>query len=467
MITRARGSLATRISLVTAGAVLITVAVTAVISVGLARSAARSEAQQALNRQADVVAALLAASGTQVASGEPLDVLRTQNTPVALLDADGALRGDQLARNAIMPRLAELTAGQAISFRATVGGREVLVAARPLPDHQGVVLAANATAATALAQSLLTRQLLALLVGLLVALSGGLVLARRLAAPLTRAAAAADQLASGNRDIQVRPDGPTEVARLAHSLNTLTAALNRSEARQREFLLSVSHELRTPLTAIRGFAEAVADRVVTGEGATDAGRTILAESTRLDRLVKDLLDLARSGTADFPVDIVPVDLTALVTEAAEVWASRCADADVQLRTELDDAPLHVQTDPTRLRQIIDGLLENALRLTPAGAPIVLASRPDSPGAILEVRDGGPGLTPDDQAVAFQRFALYHRYRGVRQVGTGLGLALVHTLATRIGATATAHGAPEGGAAFSIHLPGRPETAGLADPAASG
>ena len=85
-----------------------------------------------------------------------------------------------------------------------------------------------------------------------------------------------------------------------------------------------------------------------------------------------------------------------------------------------------------MRQIIDGLAENALRVTPAGAPIVLAVRAEPDAAVVEVRDGGPGLSDDDLAVAFERGVLYERYRGVRQVGTGLGLALVAGLARRLG-----------------------------------
>jgi two-component system, OmpR family, sensor kinase len=118
----------------------------------------------------------------------------------------------------------------------------------------------------------------------------------------------------------------------------------------------------------------------------------------------------------------------------------------------------VRTDPSRLRQALDGLFDNALRLTPAGAPIVLAVRvmppsPQSPAWVaIEVRDGGPGLTPADLAVAFERSALYERYRGIRQVGTGLGLAIVHGLVTRLGATIEAGHAVEGGARFTIGLP---------------
>ena len=108
-------------------------------------------------------------------------------------------------------------------------------------------------------------------------------------------------------------------------------------------------------------------------------------------------------------------------------------------------------DAQRLRQALDGLLENALRVTPQGAPIVVAAHTEPGGvAVLEVRDGGPGLTDDDLTVAFERSALYERYRGIRQVGTGLGLAIVHRIVERLGGTVeaghasrAAHGSPSG------------------------
>src|SRR5439155_4419868 len=173
-----------------------------------------------------------------------------------------------------------------------------------------------------------------------------------------------------------------------------------------------------------------------------AGRTILAESRQLERLVSDLLDLARLGAADFRIDIAQVDLTSLVQDAAGVWRARCEAEGVPFRAELPAYPVYVETDPTRVRQIIDGLAENALRVTPAGRLIVFALHEEPSGAVLQVRDGGPGLTPEDLAVAFERGALYQRYRGVRRVGTGLGLALVHGLAGRLGGSASAGRAPE-------------------------
>jgi two-component system sensor histidine kinase BaeS len=280
------------------------------------------------------------------------------------------------------------------------------------------------------------------------------LLARRLTEPLVRAADGAHRLASGQRGVRLAEEGPAEVAELATSINALSAALASSEGRQRDFLLSISHELRTPLTAIGGFAEAIADGVTTGDDATAAGATIQAEAARMQRLVADLLDLARLGADDFRLELTPVDLTALLQDAATVWSARCAAVGVLHSVELPAGPVWVNSDPGRLRQVIDGLAENALRVTPSGRPIVFALHPDGSGrgAVIEVRDGGPGLQPADLAVAFDRSVLYERYRGVRRVGTGLGLALVGGLVKRMGGIAQAGHAPEGGALFAVTLP---------------
>jgi two-component system, OmpR family, sensor kinase len=300
----------------------------------------------------------------------------------------------------------------------------------------------------------LSRLWLPLLAGLIAGgLAGGL-LARRLARPIRHAAAAAARLSAGDRSVRVRPEPPVEIEQLAHALNNLAAALSTSEGRQREFLLSISHELRTPLTTIKGYAEALSDGVIGPEGGARAGATVLAEAEHLDRLVSDLLALARLDAADFPLAVLAVDLTALVGDTAEAWGGRCATAGVVLRTELPPVPVVVPTDPGRIRQVLDGLLENALRVVPPGAPVVLAVAPSDPSgfATIQVRDGGPGFTDADLAVAFERGALYERYRGVRKVGSGLGLALAGGLVRRLGGVIAAGHAPEGGAQFTVRLP---------------
>ncbi|HUM87283.1 MAG TPA: HAMP domain-containing sensor histidine kinase, partial [Actinomycetota bacterium] len=293
---------------------------------------------------------------------------------------------------------------------------------------------------------------MAIVIGGVLAAIAGALLARRVTRPLRTLVNAARRLQAGDRNLRLEPEGPVEVAELAVALNQLGDSLATSEARQRDFLLSVSHELRTPMTAIGGYAEALADGVVPSGDVERVAETMLSETHRLDALIADLLDLARLGAVEFPVDIVEVDLRDVALSADEVWADRCAAEGVDWYCHVPDRPVLVRCDPRRARQIIDNLVANALRVTPAGHPIILQAAMDPPVGYLEVRDGGPGLSDSDLEVAFEPAELYSRYRGLRQVGTGVGLALVGRLADRLGGQASAGHAPEGGACFRVSFP---------------
>lgn len=446
-----RGSLERRTTALMALVVSIAVVVAGLVSVGLVRGAAQEEARKALRSKADLVSAVLEAS-RPVDITPALRVVRQQDTPVAWEGPGGRLAGDALARTAYT-RLPQAQRDVSGSRTLRIDGRQVLVEVRPLSTGATVVFAQRASLASGQSLRVLNRVLLALVIGLVLAVLASVLFARRLAAPLRNTALAAHRMASGERSVRVVPGGPTEVAETGESLNALAEALEHSERRQREFLLSVSHELRTPLGAVKGFAEGLQDGVITGDAVPAAGRTILAESARLERLVSDLLDLARLGADGFRFDAVSLDLRDLVDEAAQVWDERCRRAGVRFALERPERAVPVRTDPVRLRQVVDGLAENALRVTEAGAPLVLALRDEGGRAVLEVRDGGPGLTDDDMAVAFERAELYQRYRGVRRVGTGLGLALVKALVDGLGGTVTVQrAAAEGGTCFRVALP---------------
>jgi two-component system OmpR family sensor kinase len=452
-----RPGLARRVALVTTTVATVAVLITGLVSVGLVRGAAETQARRTLDTQAGLVAQVLdtARQGRlpRVRLNSLVTLLRRQQITVLRVGPDGVLSGPlgaPTARTLPAPDLAALAAGRPVDAVRRIGDRRVFLAGRALESGGGVALVQPASAAEDVSGPVGRRVLLALLVGLVVAAVAGWVLSRRLARPLQAAAGAAHRLAAGDREVRLAPAGPAEVAEVADALNALAAALQRSEGRQREFLLSVSHELRTPLTAITGFAEALADGVADDPAA--AGSVVLGEARRLDRLVSDLLDLARLRADDFRIDVAPVDLADLLTTAAQVWRVRCRSEGVPLSVELPGGPLVVPTDATRVRQLVDGLADNALRVAPPGAPIVFALRAEAPDVVIEVRDGGPGLRPEDFAVAFDRSVLHDRYRGVRRVGTGVGLALVAGLAARLGGTATSGPASEGGAAFAVRLP---------------
>jgi signal transduction histidine kinase len=479
---RAGGTLTTRAVLVTCLVALISVLITALVALPFAVRSVNEEARLTLADKARVAANLIEGRDTSLAQQREeqrarrvAQTLREQGIATVLI------RNGRPDQAGLPPRVvAAIASGGEVSQRVTFQGRPMLAEGRPAGAGDGIVLLQPAVSITA--RTVLSRLWFALAAGLLAGAAAGFLLARRLGRPLRAVAGAARRLSAGDRSVRAPTEVPEEVADVSFALNELAAALANSENRQRAFLTSVSHELRTPLTTIKGYAEALADGVVGPDGAQRAGQTMLAESEHLDRLVEDLLVLARLEAEDFPLAIMPVDLVSLVTSAAEVWGGRYAAVGVVLRTELPSQPIYVRTDAGRVRQIVDGLLENALRVVPPGAPVVLAVRPGTgdaeeatlafpvagaappparltpagrggaPYAVLEVRDGGPGFTDDDLAVAFERGALYERYKGIRKVGSGLGLALAARLVRRLGGYIDAGHAPEGGARFTVLLP---------------
>ena len=441
-----RRTLTARAVLVTCLVAFVAVLVTALVAAPLAVRGANRAARNGLANQAQITATLVGDRPNQKVEAILVRQLRSQNIEVYLV-RDGRL----VTAGKVPPRLVTaLSNGQAIRDQnAVIDGRLAMVEGRPLAIGGGVLLAEPAV--TGLGNLGLLRWLGgALLAGLAAGAVAGVLLARRLARPIRHAAGAAVRLSSGDRSVRLTPEPPAEVEELAHALNGLAAALTTSEGRQREFLLSVSHELRTPLTTIKGYAEALADGVIAPDGAPRAGKTVLTEAENLERLVGDLLALARLDAVDFPITVLPVDLVELMSDAARAWVSRCQT----LRVEFPTEAVTVQTDPGRLRQVVDGLLDNTVRVAPAGAPVVLAVRPaDAHGlATVEIRDGGPGFSDADLALVFQRGAMSERYRGMRQVGSGLGLALAYGLVRRLGGTIEAGHAREGGARFTVQLP---------------
>jgi two-component system OmpR family sensor kinase len=460
-----RTGLATRIALVTTLAAAIAVLIAGLVSARVINAAAQTTGRKVLVQYANlsVAAADLSRIGRVAVPTKIITLLRSQQINLLVVQPDGRVTGPEgaVTTNGIVTpvEVADLKAGRTFSEQRAISGGRYYLEGRPITTGTaaggGVVLVQRVADARSAGGSVGLRLLIALIAGLVVAALTGVLLARRLALPLQHAAGAARRLSTGARDVRLIPEGPAEVAAVADALNALSAALTTSEGRQREFLLSISHELRTPLTAVKGYAEALADGVVPPAAVEATGQVLLAESSRLERLVSDLLDLARLGAEDFRIDVTRLDLVVLVRQAAQVWADRCAREGVEFRLEVPPVtspPVIVDTDPTRVRQIIDGLAENALRVTPSGQPIVFSVSATWNEAVLQVRDGGPGLTEDDCRVAFDRSALYDRYRGVRRVGTGVGLALVAGLAARLGGRAIAGRSPEGGACFTITLP---------------
>ncbi|HLY84532.1 MAG TPA: HAMP domain-containing sensor histidine kinase [Acidimicrobiales bacterium] len=260
-------------------------------------------------------------------------------------------------------------------------------------------------------------------------------LGRRITRPLVAAEAVTRRIAAGDlaAQVPVSPNADRETASLAHSINTMTESLARSRGLERQFLMSVSHDLRTPLTSIRGFAEAIA------EGAAPdphrAAEIIASESRRLERLVRDLLDLAKLDARRFSFDLRRVDLGEVVADTGEGFRPAADDLGLTLTVDPGLAgALIVTADPDRLAQVVANLVENALKYANHQVRVAAAVAGGQP--MLWVDDDGPGIPPQDLPRVFDRLFMSSRHPA-RQVGSGLGLAIVAELVQAMGGTVRA------------------------------
>lgn len=293
--------------------------------------------------------------------------------------------------------------------------------------------------------------------GIVVALGAvvAVTLGRRLTRPIREADQAARRIAAGElstRLVEPEHHRTDEMADLARSVNAMAGSLERSKAVEQQFLLSISHDLRTPLTSIRGYAEAISD------GATKdpewAAGVILKEARRLERLVADLLDLAKLQSRSFSMHLQSVDLAVVAADCLTAFGAGAREAGLRLEVDAP-AKLLVHADRDRLGQIVANLVENANKF--ATSRIVVATRVVADVPMLWVDDDGPGIPAADRPHVFERL-----YRGERRPvraenASGLGLAIVAELAGAMGATVAAEDAPGGGARMVLRFAPAPPT----------
>jgi two-component system sensor histidine kinase BaeS len=300
--------------------------------------------------------------------------------------------------------------------------------------------------------------LIAAVISLGAAVIAGDRLSRHFTRPLEQAESATRRIAAGDLQAHVADPGDSvpELASLVRSINTMAEALSRSRGLERQFLLSVSHDLRTPLTSIRGYAEAIADGAVTDT--QRAADVIASESRRLERLVRDLLDLAKLDARRFSLDLRRVDLA----DCARATAAGFQPATAEVGLTLDVAAgeeVPVSADPDRLAQVVANLIENASKFAVHQIQVG-ASRAGGDLAVLWVDDDGPGIPAEDLPRVFERLYTSTR-RPARQVGSGLGLAIVAELVAAMGGSARAESplTPAGGTRMVVTLRQWTEVAG--------
>jgi two-component system sensor histidine kinase BaeS len=341
----------------------------------------------------------------------------------------------------ILPASAQEQLRQHKAVQGTVDGN--YFAAQPKLNPGTLILLRPESTAGSLLSPYVWGLLIAAAAGGLLAALAAFLLARRISRPVDRIAAAARTLAGGTHPEPVPVEGATEIATLAGAFNDLAVQLQKAQEAERNFLLSVSHELKTPLTAIRGYAEAVEDGAVDPR---EAAATVASEARRLERLVKDLLDLARMNRTDFSVHNTEIDLAEVAEDAVRRYGKQAHSFGVALWAVTESSAPAI-ADADRVLQVVSNLVENALRLTSAGGEVRVVAEP----GLLRVEDTGPGLAEADTERAFERFYLHERYGLERKVGTGLGLAIVKELTLAMGGDVDVESRPGTRTVFTVHL----------------
>ena len=292
----------------------------------------------------------------------------------------------------------------------------------------------------------------AAIVALIISLVVAFWLARWIGEPLQQVVIASRKMPSAEAE-SVLPRGPHEVQELARAFNEMNMRVQTSQKSQREFVANVSHELKTPLTSVQGFAQAILDGTAnTPEAQKQAAQVIYDESSRMHRMVLDLLDLARLDAGTIDLQRSPVDLSTLLNSIAEKFAPQARVANVNIHVEATTLPVIIG-DGDRLAQVFTNLIDNALKFTSAGGQINVRAIQTDDGVQVEVADNGTGIPAEALPKIFDRFYQADLSRsGGKHHGAGLGLAIVKEIIGAHGGKISVRSEPGAGSTFSITLP---------------
>jgi two-component system sensor histidine kinase BaeS len=449
--------------------------VSAAIAFQLLQNYSRSQSVKELRREANGLSALLAKQAVQTFQQNQAPLI----APKELESASGDLiyysgvplfPGQQTGLR-VLPKSARqqinslrIRAGhtQTLDFtppgKQFPGGHPLVAVAGPLTVNGrtfGVlVIAKQQTELTETWVTLMKFFGVSILGGLLVAGLLGWYASRRITKPVLGLTKAADQIALGRYDVPVpEVKGGGEISDLADRFRDMAARLGEAEERERNFLMTVSHELRTPLTAIRGHVTAMQEGLTTDPDDERASLDVIADATaRLERLVGDVLDLAKLDAHRFTVLHEEVDMARLLDEAYATFGEEARRRSIDYRCDIEAHPVIV-TDGDRVLQIISNLLTNAFRWTPDGGRVDLGLTQSNGAVSVVVGDNGPGIRPDERERIFRPF--FSRDKAGDGSGTGLGLAIARELAQALGGRIEVDTKPGEGSRFKLSLPATP------------
>jgi two-component system sensor histidine kinase BaeS len=459
------GTLRFRLTALFLAVVLVFGLVSIALAVRLFQDVTRSQSERELEREASGLADLYAESALR-ASDEGVKAPEFAAEKLELATGDrlfyvgaslfpGQRFGlTRLHRSALGD--VELDRNSVVTFEFTPpeGDQVLLAAAQPVQLVRGtepfgwLIVAKPITELRDEWLTLLGRLVLALATGIALAALLFWWLSRRLTEPVLALTRATQDVAAGRYDVEIpAAKGGDEVALLSNRFRRMVEQLAEAEKLKRSFLMSVSHELRTPLTAIRGHVEAIREGIISEPEQVQASLDVVAaETDRLERLVGDVLDLAKLQAHRFTVRHEEVDLARVLDHAYGAFAEEARRREIDYRVEASGEPPVIVSDGDRVLQVISNLLSNAFHWTPNGGRVDLELAARNGSVTIDVVDSGPGVRAEDRERIFQPFISQD------VEGTGLGLPIARELALALGGRVELSPEAGRGSRFRLVLP---------------
>lgn len=288
-------------------------------------------------------------------------------------------------------------------------------------------------------------------IAMLMALGLGFILSRQLSIPIKRVTAAARQIADGNLKERVSEKSTTtEIVELTDTVNSLADSLEKQETLRKRLTADVAHELRTPLATLQSHIEAIQD----GVWEMDAERLNLCheETVRLTKIVQSLEELTRYDQENTKLNKTVSNLNELMEKLSKTFAAEFLRKGVALSLELPDQPATLAVDEDKLTQALINLVSNSLKFTPEGGTVSMTLRDEGAEISIAVADTGIGIAEEDMPYIFERFFRADQSRNKKTGGSGIGLAIVKSIAEAHGGRVEVQSNLNTGSIFKLYLP---------------
>jgi len=273
----------------------------------------------------------------------------------------------------------------------------------------------------------------------------------RLSRPLKQLKYAASRLSNGEFEKRVNIKSHDEIGELARAFNQMASALENIEKMRRGFVANVSHELRTPMTSIRGFVEGILDGTIPPEKHSHYLTIVRDETNRLNRLVTDLLDLAKMESGEMKLNITDFDINELIRKCVIKLETLLLEKDLTVDADFEEEDLMVSGDPDAIERVVYNLMHNAIKFTPAGGKISIMTRSTKDAAEITIKDTGIGIDESELGMIWDRFYKSDKSRSRDKTGTGLGLAIVRNIINEHGQSISVKSKLGEGTAFTFTL----------------